>query len=210
MPHGTQSTAILSDLDGTLIDSKASVMRAFEWWAELRHLPSGTADRVPHGQPSTAAAAMLAPHLDATVEGALLDDRQQDDTEGVVALKGAHDLLANHPRFAVITSCPVRLAHARLLAAGLPLPAILVTPELTERGKPDPEPYLLGARLLGATPDDCVVLEDAPAGIASGRAAGMTVVALLTTHSRDDLPGAAAYISDLTELRAELDALGFT
>jgi len=82
--------AILSDLDGTLIDSKASVTRAFGWWAELRGLPSDVVDRIPHGRTSTAAAAMLAPHLDAATEGAILDERQRDDTEGVIAIAGAH------------------------------------------------------------------------------------------------------------------------
>jgi sugar-phosphatase len=198
----------LSDLDGTLIDSKASVVRAFEWWADLRHLAPGVAERLPHGRASAAAAAELAPHLDAAVEGAILDERQRVDTEGVVALRGARRLLESHPRLAVVTSCPIPLARARVAAAGLPLPATLVTPELTKRGKPDPEPYLLGAELLGAAVDECVVLEDAPAGIASGRAAGMVVIGVLTTHGREDLSGATACIADLTELADVLDALG--
>ena len=198
---------ILSDLDGTLIDSKASVRRAFEWWADLRQLPADVVERVPHGRTSTAAAALLAPHLDAATEGAMLDQRQCDDTRGVVALAGARVLLETHPRLAIVTSCPVPLAHARLAAAGLPRPATLVTPELTKRGKPEPDPYLLGAELLGATPAECVVLEDAPAGIASGRAAGMIVIAVLTTHRRDELPGAAAYLNDLTELSEALTEL---
>jgi mannitol-1-/sugar-/sorbitol-6-phosphatase len=198
----------LSDLDGTLIDSKASVVRAFEWWADLRHLPPGVAERLPHGRTSTAAAAELAPHLDAAVEGAILDERQRVDTEGVVALRGARGLLESHPRLAVVTSCPIPLARARLAAAGLPLPAMLVTPELTKRGKPDPEPYLLGAELLGAAVTECVVLEDAPAGVASGRAAGMIVIGVLTTHNREDLGGATACIADLTELADALDAIG--
>lgn len=198
----------MSDLDGTLIDSKASVVRAFEWWADLRHLPPGVAERLPHGRTSTAAAAELAPHLDAAVEGAILDERQRVDTEGVVALRGARGLLESHPRLAVVTSCPIPLARARLAAAGLPLPAMLVTPELTKRGKPDPEPYLLGAELLGAAVTECVVLEDAPAGVASGRAAGMIVIGVLTTHNREDLGGATACIADLTELVDALDAIG--
>jgi mannitol-1-/sugar-/sorbitol-6-phosphatase len=199
--------AILSDLDGTLIDSKASVIRAFEWWAELRHLPPGVADRVPHGRTSTAAASVLAPHLDAEAEGAILDERQRVDTEGVVALPGARELLRSDRLLAIVTSCPEPLARTRLKAADLPIPATLVTPERTTRSKPDPEPYLLGAKLLGSPPGECVVLEDAPAGVASGRAAGMTVVALLTTHDRSELDGADAFVADLTELAAALDAL---
>lgn len=194
------SYVILSDLDGTLIDSKASVIRAFEWWAELRHLPPGIADRIPHGRTSTAAAAVLAPHLDAEVEGALLDARQTADTQGVVALPGALAVLRDHARIAIVTSCPQPLAHARLGAAGLPVTETLVTPELTTNGKPSPEPYLLAASLLGTDPHECVVLEDAPAGIEAGIAAGMTVLAVLTTHGEGDLPGATAYMTTLSDL----------
>jgi mannitol-1-/sugar-/sorbitol-6-phosphatase len=208
VPHDYRSTAFLSDLDGTLIDSKASVIRAFEWWADRRGLPAGVAERIPHGRTSTAAAAVLAPHLDAVVEGAILDERQRTDTAGVVALPGSHQLLAKHTRLAIVTSCPAPLARARLAAAGLPLPPALVTPELTASGKPDPAPFLLGAKLLDAATDDCIVLEDAPAGVAAGRAAGMTVIALLTTHQRHELPGAAAYITTLTELDDALAGLG--
>jgi sugar-phosphatase len=203
----TASRPILSDLDGTLLDSKASVIRVFEWWADLRGLAPGVANRIPHGRTSTAAAAVLAPHLDAAVEGALLDERQAEDTAGVVALRGAAELLATHRPLGIVTSCPIPLAHARMHAAGLPVPSTLVTPECTTHAKPDPEPYLLGATLLGVEAGDCVVLEDAPAGVAAGRAAGMTVVALLTTHGRADLPGAAAYIADLTEIESVLAAL---
>ena len=105
---------------------------------------------------------------------------------------------------AIVTSCSLPLAHARLVAAALPVPATLVTPELTSRGKPDPAPYLLAARLLGAAPRDCVVLEDAPAGVAAGLAAGMTLIAVLSTHHRDELPGAHAYLTDLRDLPTAL------
>ena len=192
--------AILSDLDGTLVDSKASVDAAYRWWAELRGLPADTVDRVPHGRTSADAAAVLAPHLDAGEEGALLDRRQTDDTAGVVALPGARELLTRHERIAVVTSCRVPLARARLGAAGLPEPGVLVTPELVRNGKPDPESFLLAAERLGAHPAECLVLEDAPAGVQAGIAAGMRVVALLTTHSRAELPGAEAYITSPHEL----------
>jgi mannitol-1-/sugar-/sorbitol-6-phosphatase len=204
----TTTITILSDLDGTLIDSKASVVRAFEWWAELRGLPRELAAQLPHGRPTAAAVAVLAPHLDAIADGALLDERQAQDTEGVIALPGARELLQRRDRLAIVTSCTVPLALARLTAAGLSVPATLVTPELTQRGKPDPAPYLLGAELMGADARECVVLEDAPAGVEAGRAAGMTVVAVLTTHDRDELPGADAYIADLTELPDALAGLG--
>ena len=102
------------------------------------------------------------------IEGRLLDDRQAEETGGVVAFPGALELLSSHPQLAIVTSAPLRLAKARLRAAGLPLPRHLATPELWLEGKPGPEPYLKGAALLGMRPEDCIVLEDAPAGVESG------------------------------------------
>lgn len=198
---------ILSDLDGTLIDSTTSIISVVRWWAQLRHLPPTIVDRIPYGRTSTDAAAMLAPHLDAVEEGILLDDRQASHTEGVTAFPGAHDLLASATLLAVVTSCPLRLAIARLAAAGLPRPAVLLTPECWTQGKPHPEPYLTGARALGVGPSSCIVLEDAPAGVQSGLAAGMRVIAMLTTHRRDELPGASAYVESLWELPQVLRTL---
>jgi mannitol-1-/sugar-/sorbitol-6-phosphatase len=198
---------ILSDLDGTLIESKESVVAAFRWWAQLRGLSPGIVDRIPFGRTSTDAAAALAPHLDSTTEGRLLDDKQAELTEGVVALPGAMELLSTHENFAIVTSGPLRLATRRLHAAKLPIPRHLATPELWTRGKPDPEPYLIGAAMLGALPQECIVLEDAPAGVESGVRAGMTVIAILTSHTSEQLSAAAAQIHSLTELPAVLARL---
>ena len=197
---------ILSDLDGTLIDSKASVVAAFRWWAKLRALPEDTVAKIPFGRTSTDAAAVLAPHLICAEEGKLLDERQAEDTEGVVALEGARELLSGHTPLAIVTSCPRRLAEARLRAAGLPPPSILVTPECWLHGKPDPEPYLRGAMMLNVAPEDCIVLEDAPSGIESGVRAGMRVVALLTTHSVEQLSQAACHIKSLSELPSVIES----
>jgi mannitol-1-/sugar-/sorbitol-6-phosphatase len=198
---------ILTDLDGTLIDSTRSVVAAFRWWAELRGLPADLVDRLPFGRTSADAAAMLAPHLDPAREGATLDDRQAQNTEGVAAFDGAGELLASARRLAIVTSGPERLAVARLRAAGLPRPPFLVTPECWTRGKPDPEPYLVGAQVLGVAPRECVVLEDAPAGVDAARAAGMRVIAMLTTHPREALPGARAYLKSLRQLPEALQSL---
>jgi sugar-phosphatase len=201
------SVAILSDLDGTLIDSRASLVRAFEWWAQARGLPP-IGDRLPFGRSSADAVRILAPHLDAESEGAVLDRRQAQDTEGVVALPGARELLDHYLPLAVVTSCTRPLALARLVAADLPVPDVLATPERWTRGKPDPEPYLVAAGLLGVPPSRCVVLEDTLAGVQAGAAAGMTVIAVLTTLTLGDLPGAAAGIESPAQLPAALRALG--
>jgi len=200
---------ILSDLDGTLIKSEHAVIAAFRWWAELRGLPMDIVERIPFGRTSTDAAAVLAPHLDSEVEGRLLDDRQAEETGGVVAFPGAFELLSWHPQFAIVTSAPLRLAKARLRAAGLPLPRHLATPELWTEGKPGPEPYLKGAALLGVRPEDCIVLEDAPAGVESGLNAGMRVVGILSSHTAAQLSRATVQIGTLAELPVALARLGF-
>ncbi len=203
-----EDLVVLSDLDGTLVDSSASVLAGFRWWADLRGLPGDVVDRIPLGRTSTDAAKELAPHLDSVHEGRLLDQHQAEDTAGVVALPGAAALLCGHARVAIVTSCPRMLADARLSAACLPTPGVLLTPELWTKGKPDPEPFLIGAERMRARPSDCVVLEDAPAGVQAGAAAGMTVIAVLTTHARQDLPQASAWIASLLDLPSALGELG--
>lgn len=164
-------------------------------------------DRLPHGRPSPAVVEVLAPHLDAVAEGAVVERRQEEDTEGVVALPGAAGLLAGADRIAIVTSGTDGLARARLAAAGLRAPGILVTADDITHGKPDPEPYLLGAERLGVPPGECVVLEDAPAGIAAGAAAGMAVIAVRTTHADEELAGATVIIDGLGELDAALSSV---
>ncbi|HEX2103791.1 MAG TPA: HAD-IA family hydrolase [Solirubrobacteraceae bacterium] len=198
-------TVVLSDLDGVLVDSRASIMRAWRWWAARRGLGDGTADAVPQGRPSGDVIASLAPGADVAAESRAIDRFQAADTDGVVALPGAADLLAafGPDRVAIVTSCTAPLAAARLRAAGLAAPPVLVTAELLTRGKPDPEGYLLAARRLGAEPAQCVVLEDAPAGVEAGLAAGMHVVGVLTTHAPRELAGAHERVASVADwLRA--------
>lgn len=180
-------TVILSDLDGVLVDSHASIMRAWRWWGAEHGLESEAIEGVQHGRPSGEVIAALAPNLDAAAESGAIDLRQAGDVDGVLALPGAHELFGGSDPVAIVTSCTVPLATARLRAVGLAVPEVLVTPERLARGKPDPEGYLLAARELGAAPADCVVLEDAPAGVEAGRAAGMHVVGITTTHDPAEL-----------------------
>jgi sugar-phosphatase len=193
--------AVLSDLDGVLVDSHASVMRAWRWWADGHGIERDPDEWVEHGRPSGSVIGELRPDLDEHAEAAAIDARQTHDVGGVVALPGAAQLLGpGGPRpLAVVTSGVVPLATARLRAAGLPVPDVLVTPERVRNGKPDPEPYLVGARDLGADPADCVVLEDAPAGVAAGRAAGMHVVGITTTLTAAQLPDAHEHAASVAE-----------
>lgn len=201
--------ALLCDLDGTLIDSARSVLDAFRAWAVDRGLdPEAVLAAFRHGVPSADLVAEMAPHLDPAAEAADLDHRQAVDTRGVVGLDGARELFGGPRPVAVVTSCTDELARARLAAGGLAVPEVLVTPERLTRGKPDPEGYLLAARELGAAPERCVVLEDAPAGVAAGRAAGMPVIGVLTTHTRAELAGATAFVAGPHEVPGVLAGLG--
>jgi sugar-phosphatase len=146
--------------------------------------------------------AAWAPHLDAAEEAAAVEEAQARSAVPAPAFRGARELLGLRERVAVVTSATLPLARARLGGAGLGLPSVLVTPEAVERGKPAPDPYLEAARRLGVDPADCLVVEDSPAGVASGRAAGAQVAAVTTTHEAGDLAAADAVFSGLPELLA--------
>jgi HAD superfamily hydrolase (TIGR01509 family) len=202
-PKEQTFTAVISDLDGVLIDSTAPTVRSWRAWGERHGLDGEAIQAGNHGRP---ARAVIAEHVGATLveeEAALLAHAETKDTDGVVAYPGAGDVLAL-PRVAIATSCTAPLARARLAAAGLPEPAVLVTADQVEHGKPAPDPYLLAAERLGVDPAACVVFEDAPAGIESGRAAGMTVWAVTTTHERDELGRAQRVAGGLREHLAAL------
>ena len=205
--------AILSDLDGTLIDSTEATERVWNGWMADRGVTPW--ERHPHGIPAREVVEMLAPELDAPAEALELERREIADTGGVVALPGAAALLAPDAPWglevAIVTSCTAALAETRLRVAGLPAPSIVVTAERTELVKPNPDPYLLAAELLGLEPAVCVVIEDAPAGIAAGLAAGMQVIAVRTSHGDEDLAGAHVIVDDVAgalamlPVRASLD-----
>jgi mannitol-1-/sugar-/sorbitol-6-phosphatase len=190
--------AFLVDLDGVLVDSQVAATRSWTWWAS-RHSLDPEPFIEAHGRPSREAIAEIAPELDADAEAALVEERESSDTEGVVPLPGAAAILAAARPVAIVTSGGRRLAEARLRAAGLRRPEVLVSVDSVARGKPHPEPYLLAAQRLGVSPGSCTVFEDAPAGVAAGKAAGMRVVALTTTVGAADLSGADRIVTNLAE-----------
>jgi HAD superfamily hydrolase (TIGR01509 family) len=180
----TSVRAVLLDMDGTLVDSDASVERAWTTWSAEHGLDPGPVLAVAHGSPADRTVRRLLPALDDAAVAASAQrqlDLQYDDLSDVVAAPGAAELLAALERlglpWAVVTSADVRLAKARLGAAGI-RPPLLVTVEDVRRGKPDPEGYLLAAAQLGADPAECLVVEDSEPGLAAGRAAGMRTAAL--------------------------------
>jgi sugar-phosphatase len=176
--------AILFDLDGVLADSTAAVERQWRLFAGRHALDGDAVMRVVHGRRAVDSVRALVPHADLDAEIARLVAEETADTADVVALPGAAELLAALPpaRWTVVTSGVRQVAEARLRAAGLPIPRHMIAADEITRGKPDPEGYLRGAAALGVAPADCVVVEDAPAGAAAARAAGMRLIALTTTH----------------------------
>jgi mannitol-1-/sugar-/sorbitol-6-phosphatase len=185
---------VLFDLDGVLADSTPAVARVWTIWANQHGFDPEETVRKAHGRPSLATIRELLPNADHAAENALVEGMEIEDVEDVVALPGAAELLGALPaeKWTVVTSCTRRLALVRLRAAGLPIPAKLVTSNDITNGKPHPEPFLQGAKLLGFAPAQCVVFEDAPAGIRAGKAAGMRVIALQTTEQDNFLRQAGA------------------
>jgi mannitol-1-/sugar-/sorbitol-6-phosphatase len=186
--------AVLFDLDGVLVDSTPAVARVWAWWARAHGFDPHEVVKKAHGRPSIATIRELLPGADHAAEDREVERREIADIEGVVPLPGAVELLQGLPRerWAIVTSCTRPLAGVRIAAAGLPKPKYLVTSTEVKHGKPDPEPYLKGAQLLGVPASECIVIEDAPAGIRAGKAAGARVVALRTTASDAELQQAGA------------------
>jgi sugar-phosphatase len=181
--------AVLFDLDGVLVDSTGFVEEQWRRWALGKGLSPEPFLRVCHGRRALETIQLAAPHLDAEAEVAAFvpEDGPEAGTLGPVA--GAARLLQRLPvgSWAVATSGPRDSAIARLRSAGLPIPSVLICAEDVIRGKPSPDVYLMAAAALTASPSECLVLEDAPAGIQAARAAGMRVIALTTTHRIDEL-----------------------
>jgi sugar-phosphatase len=196
--------AILADLDGTLVDSVASSERAWGALARRRGLDEEETHQFAMGRPTRETIALLVPADERAAEQARLDGDEVDDAGSVVAYPGAAELLAGPLPIAVVTSGSTELATARLRGAGLEVPEAMITADGVKTGKPDPEPFLLGARALGVEPGRCLALEDAPAGVASARGAGMPVVALRTTHPDAELEGATLVLDTLAEALARL------
>ena len=185
---------ILFDLDGTLVDSHIVVERQWRIWAARHGLDGDMLLGMVHGRKADESMRMVAPHLDIAKEAALLAAAETADLDGVVAIPGMSDLLRALPSdcWAIATSGSHSIATARLKHVGLPAPNVLVTADDVTNGKPAPDPYLLAARRMAKKPDQCVVIEDTPAGIESALAAGMRVIGVITTHQAADLQRATA------------------
>lgn len=195
--------AVLFDMDGTLINSIPAVVRSWRQWAEEYGVDPRQLVGM-HGVPALGVISRLMPDREHLWQQAALRIAaiEVGDTADVVLLPGAVDALRSLPtgRAAIVTSCTEPLAEARITAVGLPVPSVLVTAEQTAIGKPNPEPYLLGAELLGVEPSKCLVVEDATSGVQAGRAAGAATLAVLT-HLERGSSGADAEVNDLAAVR---------
>lgn len=193
-----------------LCDSNADVEAQWRRWGQRHGVAWSVLRESMHGRRSIDLIGQVAPHLDAAVEAAVIDAAQTSDTSGTVAALGATAFLAPLPleSWGIVTSAPEALARARLRAVQIPVPPVLVSAEHVAAGKPSPEGYRLAARLLEVEPARCLVVEDAPAGVAAGRSAGASVLALETTHAKADLGAADVVVADLGAVRAGVDRDG--
>ena len=187
-------SAVLFDLDGVLINSTPAVARVWRKWAIEHGFNPEEVVAKAHGRPSLTTVRDFLPNADHEAENREVERREIADLAGVVPLPGAQELLQALPsdRWTIVTSCTRKLAEVRIQAAGLPLPAKLVTSNDIQHGKPAPEPYLKGAAKLGYPAEDCIVLEDVPAGIRSGKSARARVIGIFGTLGPDELRAAGA------------------
>ncbi len=199
--------AVLFDLDGVLVDSTRSVERQWRIWARARGIDEEKAVAIAHGVRAVEVIRAIAPHLDAEAEVRKLESQEAADHDGVAVMPGAADLVRAIPdrRWGVVTSGRRNLATARLKLAGIPIPRVMVTAGDVVDGKPHPEPYLKGAERLGINPAECLVIEDAPAGIRSAHAGGMKVIALTSTYPASALSEADAVVEKLKQIQVAPD-----
>jgi sugar-phosphatase len=191
---------VLFDMDGVLVSSIGSVERSWTKWSERHGMDPVDTIRRAHGRRAIDSIRAIRPDLDAVAENKLVENWEVEDTEGVAELLGVKDLVKQLPEgsWAIVTSATRRLAEARLGAAGIVPPAKWITGDVVVNGKPDPEPYLKGAALLGFAPEECLVVEDAESGANAGRAAGCKVLGTTFSHAIEDLK-AADWIVDTLE-----------
>lgn len=195
--------AILFDLDGVLVDSRHCVDHLWEMWANQRHINVDKVLHYAHGRSTLETIRLVAPHLDVERETAEFWAAAAKETTGLVKVPGAFELLQSIPpdAWGIATAGTHAIAAHRLAFGGLPVPDVLIGAEDVVAGKPDPEPYQFAAMMLGVQPAKCVVVEDAPTGIQSGRAAGMHVVGVISSaYSAEELRQAHVIVRKLSDI----------
>ena len=201
-----RTQGLLFDMDGVLVSSIGSVVRCWRQWCRLYGVPQADSFQVPHGQRAIDIIRGLRPDIDAAEGLRVIEDLEIADTADLRVLPGVQALLGSLPveRWAIVTSATRRLLLGRLAAAGLPVPERIISADSVERGKPDPEPYRKGAAMLGFSPADCVVVEDAPSGVGAGIAAGCRVLGVLGTHTQEELSDATWITKSLEDMQTRV------
>ena len=192
-----KTRGLLFDMDGVLVSSIGSVERAWTRWAEMRGIDPALAIHTAHGRRAIESVRFLRPDVDADQDLALIEGWEVEDKEGLELLGGVMPILEHLPQkyWTIVTSATDRVARARIADAGVPLPPSIITGDMVTNGKPDPEPYVRGAQILGIRPEDCLVIEDSASGAKAGHAAGCKVLATTFSHSIESL-SAADWIVD--------------
>jgi mannitol-1-/sugar-/sorbitol-6-phosphatase len=195
-------SAILFDVDGVLVDSTGSVDRHWRLWARERGVDEEKVVAIAHGVRAIEVIRTVTPHLDAEAELRELEKQEADDHDKLTAMPGAVKLVRSLPQkfWGVVTSGSRHLARERLRLVGVPTPRVMITADDVVNGKPHPEPYLKGASELGVNPAQCLVIEDAPAGIRAAHAGGMKVIGFASTYQPEQLEGADAVIKSFQQL----------
>jgi mannitol-1-/sugar-/sorbitol-6-phosphatase len=202
-PIAIECRAVFFDLDGVLVDSRRCVEQVWRQWARERGRDPAPFIQMSFGRRTSETIRLAAPELDAAAEAAALDLMEELCTEGLEPIRGVRELIQQIPagQWGIVTSCHRPVANLRISTVGIPIPEMMVTGDEVTRGKPDPEPYRLGLERMGLRADQVVVFEDAPAGIASAKGAGIPVIALRTTHDGEALALADWRVRDFTGIR---------
>jgi len=205
-----EAKAILFDLDGVLVDSAECVERTWSEWSARRGVDLRQVLEIAHGRRTIETLRAVAPHLATDAEVRELEGRAATIVEGLREIPGARELLRGLPAdaWAVVTSGTLAVADFRLRHLGLPVPTVLITADDITRGKPDPEGYLQAAARLARESRDCVVIEDAPAGIEAAHAGGMRAIGIASTYPRDSLNHADCVVGRLQDIEIAREANG--
>jgi sugar-phosphatase len=202
-PREFRCRAVLLDMDGTLVDSTVPVTAQWRRWSERHGIPYEKVIEISHGRPAFETMTILAPHIATPEELARFLDEEEAHETLSKPIPGALEFVRALPpdRWAVVTSAAGRIARRRIAACGYPTPPVLIAPEDVVRGKPDPLPFLEAARRLGVPARECLVCEDAPAGLKAAAAAGMEAIGIATTYRAEELD-VDVVVPDFTGLSA--------
>jgi mannitol-1-/sugar-/sorbitol-6-phosphatase len=198
-----RTKGLLFDMDGVLVSSLGSVERSWQTWAERHGLDVRETIKAAHGMRAIETVRTLRPDADHAAELKLIEDLEVEDIDGLEVLEGVASILELLPQkyWTIVTSATERLARSRLAFAGIPVPKDIITADMVANGKPHPEPYIKGAKILGFAPADCLVIEDSPSGSRAGHAAGCKVLATTFSHRVDQLEAADWIVASLGKVK---------